>query len=144
MNIDPRSAILGSDRTRSLEGIAVATGLYGVVLVISFLPVSAGWLLEPGLVIVGVGLASLWAYENSGLAVSIVLVLFPVLGRLTYYSWLSVGRPVGIALPLSFGGAGAWEMWITLAVFLGTVAFELGILLRWSLHLKFWNAGSVV
>lgn len=99
-------------------------------------------MLEPGLVIVGMGLATWWAYQNSGLTISIVLVLFPVLARLTYYSWLYTGRSVGIAFPLNFGGAGAWEMWVPLAAFLGTVAFELGVLLRWGRRIRFRTVRS--
>ncbi|WP_276260956.1 hypothetical protein [Haloglomus litoreum] len=143
MDIDLRAALVGSDRERSLAGVAVAAGLYLLVLTLSMLPVSVGAVLEPGLVVVGVGLAGWWAYENSGFAVAVALVLFPVLARLTYYSWLYAGRALPVALPLSFGGGGAWEMWVPLAVGLGTVAFGLGVLARWGRRVASGRTRSV-
>lgn len=131
MEIDLHTALVGTDRERSLQGILVAAGVSALVLVISFLPLSAGAIVEPGLVIVGFGLASWWAYDNSGLTVSVTLMLAPVVARLTYYWWLYLGQPSPVALPLSFGGAGAWEMWIPLALLLGVIAFEAGVILRW-------------
>ena len=131
MNIDLRTLLIGRNTHHSLTGVVVASGLFGAVLLTSFLPVSVGWVLEPGLVVTGFGLAGWWAYRNSGLAVSVTLVLFPVLGRLSYYSWLYAGRPSPVALPLSFSGIGAWEMWVPVAIFLGSAAFGVGSLLRW-------------
>jgi hypothetical protein len=132
MEIDLRIALVGTDRERSLQGILVATGVSALVLVISFLPLSAGAFVEPGLVIVGFGLASWWAYDNSGLAVSVALVGAPVAARLTYYWWLYLDQPSPVALPLSFGGSGAWKLWIPLALLLGVIAFGLGVTLRWT------------
>ena len=131
MEIALRAALLGSDRERSLQGVLVAAGVSVLVLVISFLPLAAGAIVEPGLVTVGFGLASWWAYNNSGLAVSVTLMLAPVVARLTYYWWLYLGQPSPVALPLSFGGAGAWVMWIPLALSLGVIAFGAGVILRW-------------
>lgn len=130
MNGALRTVLIGRGLHHSLRGIAIAAGMYGFVLLASFLPISVGELLEPGLVVVGIGLASWWAYNNSGVAVCVSLVLFPVLGRLTYYSWLYTGRPSPVALPLSFSGTGAWAMWIPLSVVLGVVAFGVGAFLR--------------
>lgn len=130
MNGALRTVLIGRGLHHSLRGIAIAAGMYGFVLLASFLPISVGELLEPGLVVVGIGLASWWAYNNSGVAVCVSLVLFPVLGRLTYYSWLYTGRPSPVALPLSFNGTGAWAMWIPLSVVLGVVAFGVGAFLR--------------
>jgi hypothetical protein len=131
MEIDLRTALVGSDRERSLQGVLVAAGVSAFILVISFLPLTAGGIVEPGLVIVGFGLASWWAYDNSGLAVSVTLILAPVVARLTYYWWLYLDQPSPVALPLSFGGIGAWEMWVPLALLLGVIAFGAGVTLRW-------------
>ncbi|MDS0243184.1 MULTISPECIES: hypothetical protein [Haloferacaceae] len=131
MEIDLRTALVGSDRKRSLEGVLVAAGVSALVLVISLLPLTAGAIVEPGLVIIGFGLASWWAYDNSGLAVSMTLMLAPVVARLTYYWWLYLDQPSPVALPLSFGGVGAWEMWVPLALLLGVIAFGAGVILRW-------------
>jgi len=131
MEIDLRTALVRSDRERSLQGVLVAAGVSALILVISFLPLTAGGIVEPGLVIVGFGLASWWAYDNSGLAVSVTLILAPVVARLTYYWWLYLDQPSPVALPLSFGGIGAWEMWVPLALLLGVIAFGAGVTLRW-------------
>jgi hypothetical protein len=131
MEVDLGAALVGSDRDRSLQGLLVALGLSAVVLVLSVLPLAAGAFVEPGLVVVGVGLSGWWAYDNSGLVVSVGLVLAPVVARLTYYRWRYLDEPAPVALPLSFGGHGAWEMWVPLAVLLGVVAFEVGVLARW-------------
>ena len=131
MAVDIRTALFGRDRERSLQGVLVAAGVSALVLVVSFLPLAAGAVLEPGLVVAGVGLASWWAYDNSGLAVSVTLILAPVVARLTYYWWLYLDQPSPVALPLSFGGAGAWEMWVPLALLLGVIAFGAGVTLRW-------------
>lgn len=130
MEIDLRAALLGSDRERSLQGVLVAAGMSAIVLVVSFLPLSAGGVVEPGLVVVGVGLAGWWAYDNSGLVVGVVLVLAPVAARLTYYEWLYLDRPSPVGLPLSFAYSGAWKMWVPLALLLGIGAFATGGLLR--------------
>ena len=131
MEIDLRTVLFGSDQEQSLQGVLVAVGVSALVLVISFLPLAAGAIVEPGLVIVGFGLASWWAYDNSGLAISILLILAPVTARLTYYWWLYLGQPPPVTLPLSFGGTGAWGMWIPLAILLGIIAFGAGVILRW-------------
>lgn len=130
MRTDFPTTLVGADRDRSVRGVVVAAGLSAVVLVVPFLPLAVGWVVEPGLVVVGFGLTAWWAYDNSGLAVSVAPVSLPVAGRLTYYWWYYLGRPAPVALPLSFGGHGAWETWVPLAAFLGTVAFGVGALLR--------------
>jgi hypothetical protein len=119
-----------------MAGVTVAAGLYGTVLVLSFaaeldsVP-GFGAVIEPGGVLAGILFAGWWAFRNSGLAVSVSLVLGPVLGRLTYYSWVYAGRrAMPVALPLSFGGHGAWELWVPLAVLLGLLAFGAGVVLR--------------
>lgn len=138
MAVDLRAALLGSDREQSLAGITVAAGLYAVVLAFSVAPEllplpGLGAVLEPGGVLAGVALAGWWAYRNSGLVVSVVLVLGPVLGRLTYYAWLfAYHRPSSpVALIGSFGGGGSWEFWGPFAVLLGVLAFGGGVLVRW-------------
>jgi len=131
MEVNLRIALFGSDQERSVQGVLMAAGVSALVLGISFLPVAAGAIVEPGLVIVGFGLASWWAYDNSGLAISALLVLASVAARLTYYWWLSLGQPSPVALPLSFDGIGAWEMWVPLALLLGVTAFGAGVILRW-------------
>jgi len=130
MGIDPRTALFGSDQERSLQGVLIAVGVSALVLVISFLPLAAGAVVEPGLVIVGFVLASWWGYNNSGLAISVLIMIAPVIARLTYYWWLYLDQPTPVALPLSFGGAGAWEMWIPSALLLGVIAFGAGVILR--------------
>ncbi|AKH97621.1 hypothetical protein [Halanaeroarchaeum sulfurireducens] len=130
MEIDVRTALLGSDQDRSLQGVLLAVGVSALILIISFLPVAVGAIVEPALVIAGLVLASWWAYDNSGLAISVILVLAPVIARLTYYWWLYLDQPSPVALPLSFGGAGAWEMWVPLALLLGVIAFGVGVILR--------------
>lgn len=139
MEVDLRAALAGSDRVRSLAGLTVATGLYAGVLGLSFaaeLPgvPGLGAVLEPGGVLAGVALAGWWAYRNSGLAVSIALVLGPVLGRLSYHAWATAygGEPAVVALPLSFQGHGSWELWVPLAALLGALAFAAGVLVRWT------------
>lgn len=138
MQVDLRAAPFGSDRVRSLEGVTVATGLYALVMALSFAPdllsVSGlGAVLEPGGVLAGVALAGWWAYRNSGLVVSVTLVLGPVLGRLTYYAWMFAYNDSGapVALILSFGGGGSWEFWVPFAVLLGVLAFGVGVAIRW-------------
>jgi hypothetical protein len=135
MEIDRRTAILGTDLNRSLQGVLVAVGLSVLVLVVSFLPLAAGAVVEPGLVVVGFGLASWWAYDNSGLAVSVTLVSGPVIARLTYFWWFYLGRPAPVSLPLSFAGHGAWEMWLPVALSLSLIAFITGVVVRRSRHL---------
>jgi hypothetical protein len=135
MEIDLPTAVLGSDTSRSWQGILVGVGLSVLVLIVSFLPLSAGAVVEPGLVIAGFGLASWWAYENSGLAISMVLVTGPVIARLTYFWWLYLGRAAPVSLPLSFAGHGAWEMWIPVALSLGVIAFVTGVVARRSRRL---------
>lgn len=130
METDLRAALIGSDRERSLQGVLVAAGVSAVVLVVSFLPLSAGAIVEPGLVVVGVGLAGWWAYDNSGLAVSVALVLGPVGARVAYYEWLYLDQPSPVGLPLSFAWSGAWKMWVPLALVFGIVAFAVGVALR--------------
>jgi len=126
MDVDVTTVTLGSDRRRARQGVAVGGVLALAVLSVSFAPVAAGWVLEPGLVIVGFGTAAWWAYDNSGLAVSVALVLAPVLARLAYYWWRYLDEPAPVALPLTFGGRGAWQGWVPLAVLLGVVAFAVG------------------
>jgi hypothetical protein len=82
-----------------------------LALDISFLPLAAGAIVEPGLVISGVGLSSWWANDNSELAISVILMLAPVIARLTHYWWLSLDQPSPVALPLSFGGVGVSLRW---------------------------------
>jgi len=113
-----------------MQGVLATAGVSVLVLAVSFLPFAAGAVVEPGLVAVGFGLAIWWAYDNSGLAVSVLLVAGPVSARLAYYWSLHRGRPVPVALPLSFEGTGAWEMWVPLALSLGCVAFGTGVILR--------------
>jgi hypothetical protein len=138
MDVDLRGALLGSDREQSLAGVTVAAGLYAAVLALSFapglLPVPGlGAVVEPGCVLASIALAGWWAYRNSGLVVSVALVLGPVLGRLTYYAWLfAYHRPSSpVALIGSFGGAGSWGFWVPFAVLLGVLAFGGGVLVRW-------------
>jgi hypothetical protein len=135
MEIDLRTAVLGSDTSRSLQGIFVAVGLSVLVLVVSFLSLAAGAVVEPGLVIAGFGLASWWAYNNSGLAVSVTIVAGPVIARLTYFWWLYLGRAAPVSLPLSFAGHGAWQMWLPVALSLGIIAFATGVVVRRSRRL---------
>ena len=130
MEIDIRTALVGTDRERSLQGVLVAAGVSSLVLVISFLPLAAGAIVEPGLVILGFLLASWWGYDNSGLAISVTLMLAPVIARLAYYWWLHLDQPSPIALPLSFSGVGAWDLWVPLALLLGVIAFGTGVVLR--------------
>jgi hypothetical protein len=49
MKIDLRTALVGSDRERSLQGVLLAAGVSALVLVISFLPLTAGAIVEPGI-----------------------------------------------------------------------------------------------
>jgi hypothetical protein len=127
MEADVTGIVLGNDRRRASQGLVVAGGLALVVLAGSFAPVAAGRVLEPGLVLVGFGTAAWWAYDNSGLAVSVALVLAPVLARLAYYWWRYLDEPAPVALPLTFAGRGAWQGWVPLAVLLGIVAFSIGV-----------------
>jgi hypothetical protein len=130
MEIDLRTAFVGSDRHRSVQGVLVAVVVSALILVVSFSPLAAGAIVEPGLVLLGFLLASWWAYDNSGLAISVTLMLAPVVARLAYYWWLHVDQPAPVALPLSFSGLGAWEMWVPLALVLGVIAFGTGVILR--------------
>lgn len=79
----------------------------------------------------GVVLASVFAYRNSGLLVSWLLVFGPVSAPILYTETLiASGDPVGIALPLSLVGVGVAGFWIPTAVLLGTLAFGVGVALR--------------
>jgi hypothetical protein len=142
METDIQAALLGADLIRSIQGMLVAVGLSVLVVLISFLPFAAGPVVEPGLVFVGFGLASWWAYDNSGLAVSVALVSGPVIARLTYFWWLYRGRPAPVALPLSFAGHGAWEMWLPVALSLGIIAFVTGLGIRRTRPLILQTSGS--
>jgi hypothetical protein len=130
MRIDLRVAMLGINQDRSRQGILVAIGLAVLVLVVSVFSLVADPAVEAGLVLVGFGLASWWAYDNSGLVVSVSLVLAPVVARLTYFWRQYVEQPAPVSLPLSFEGHGAWEMWVPLALLLGVVAFVFGVSIR--------------
>jgi hypothetical protein len=130
MEIDLRVALFGSDQNRSLQGVLTAVGVSALVLVISVVPLAVGTIVEPGLVVLGFLLASWWAYDNSGLAISVIFVLAPVIARLAYHWWLQLDQPSPVALPLSFSGVGAWKMWVPLALLLGVIAFAAGVILR--------------
>jgi hypothetical protein len=130
MEIDLRTAVFGCDQDRSLQGVLMAVGVSALILLISFLPVAVAAIVEPGLVLVGLVLAGWWAYDNSGIAISLILMTAPVTARLTYYWWLYRDQPSPVGLPLSFGGVGAWKMWVPLALLLGVIAFGAGVILR--------------
>lgn len=107
MEVDIRTALFRADREQSLQGVLLASGVSSLVLAISFLSLAAGAVVEPGLVILGFPLASWWAYDNSGLAISVTLMLAPVIARLAYHWRLHLDQPSPVALPLSFSGVGA-------------------------------------
>lgn len=136
MEIDLAVALIGRDKTRSFEGLAVAGGAAVLTLLISLLPVSVGILQELGVVGVLVGVAGWWAYWNSGLLVSVSHILGPVVARLAYwdvyYTVLQEGRGEPVGMAFSFGGHGAWAFWIPVAMLLGFLAFGTGVLTRWT------------
>jgi len=142
VRIDLRPAVFGRDRHRSAQGVLVAVGVSALTLVVSFLPVAAGAIVEPGLVVLGFLLAGWWAYDNSGLAISVTLVVAPVVARLASHWWVYLDQPSPVALPLSFGGAGAWQMWVPLALLLGGTAFGTGVVLRRGRKLAAGTAGT--
>jgi hypothetical protein len=130
MALDLPSPLFGRELERSGRAILLAVGVSTLVLASSFLSLGSSALIEPALVIVGFAMASWSAYHNSGLVISEILMLSPVIARLSYFSWLSANQPSPVALPLSFRGSGAWEMWIPVALVLGLVGFGVGVLLR--------------
>lgn len=85
-------------------------------------------------IVAGVVLASVSAYRNSGLLISWLLVFGPVSAPVLYTEALiAAGETVPVALPLSLVGVGVAGFWVPTAVLLGTLAFGVGVALRWAI-----------
>lgn len=129
--------VVGIDPELTKKGVFGAIGLFilSTVYVISHelfsTPETTGGLYL--FIVAGVILAGVSAYRNSGLLVSWLMVLGPVSAPILYTQVLiASGSPVPVALPLSLVGAGVAGFWIPTAVVLGSLAFALGIALRWA------------
>lgn len=134
--VDLRRAILGADSTVTRTALGVAFGLFSVagvvVLVREFTSLSPGIELSYLFVLLGLALAAVSAYHNSGLVVSWILAFAPAAGPLAVYAWImSQERASPVALPASFDGQGAASFWVPAALLLGTLGFGLGVLGRW-------------
>jgi hypothetical protein len=131
-----RRAVIGGNPTSGRHGLALAlylfsvTGLYAVVS--HFVFDSRDGVVLLSFVLFGVLLSTAFAYRKSGLLVSWLLVLGPVCGPLAFYGWLTMSeQQAPVALVLSFYGHGAAAFWIPTALFLGSIGFGVGVLLRW-------------
>lgn len=131
-----RRAVIGGNPRSGRYGIALAlylfsvTGLYTIVS--HFVFDSRGEMVLWSFVLFGVLLSTAFAYRKGGLLVSWLLVLGPVCGPLAFYGWLTMSeQQAPVALVLSFYGYGAVAFWIPTALFLGSLGFGVGVLLRW-------------
>jgi hypothetical protein len=141
MNIgnSARRAVLGTPVSERKLGGTIAVGFFLVTASIAFVadfvyhtnPELILWLF----VLVGVSLSTLFAYWRSGVVVSLLLVLGPVLGPLAYYRWSMIRAGKGpIATALSFDGYRAAGFWIPTALVLGACAFCVGVTVRRSMN----------
>lgn len=135
-DIDVRAALLGRDSAAARRTLAAAVGLLVLSGAATLLVRTVDYPLDGRTNFVLVAIAGLFAgwsaYRNSGLLVSVALVLAVVGGVLG--SDVLVGgadRVAPVALPLSFRGRGAAEFWLPAACFVGTVAFGVGVAVRW-------------
>lgn len=133
-----RTHIVGIDPDLTKKGVIGSIGLFGLssALIISHelfsVPGNIGGLYL--FILAGVVLAGVSAYWNSGLLVSWLLVFGPVSAPILYTEALiASGEPVGFALPLSLVGVGVAGFWIPTAILLGTLAFGVGVALRWAM-----------
>lgn len=136
LGINVRRAVFGGQSPTRKFGVAIAVGLFVLTALLALIsdfvyhtnPEVVLWLI----VLLGVSLSGLFAYWNSGLVVSWLLVYGPVLGPLAFYRWVMFREGKGpVALFLSFDGYGAAGFWIPTAAVLGTVAFGVGVIARW-------------
>ena len=134
-----RNHIVGIDPDLTRKGVIGSIGLFvlSIALIISYelisVPGNIGGLYL--FIVVGVVLAGVSAYWNSGLLISWLLIFGPVSAPLLYTKALiASGEPVGVALPLSLVGVGVASFWIPTAVLLGTLAFGVGVVLRWAIR----------
>lgn len=112
-------------------GLFVLSGAAAVAREFSSLPVDVAVLSL--FVLAALPLAAVAAYRDGGLVVCWVLAFAPAAGPLTVYAWImSQEGPSPVALPASFDGQGAHAFWIPTALLLGTLAFGLGVLVRWA------------
>lgn len=135
-NIQPH--IVGIDPALTKKGILGALGLFvlSLALISSHelfsIPDNIGGLYV--LIVAGVVLAGVSAYQNSGLLISWLLVSGPVSVPILYTEALiAAGETVPVALPLSLVGVGVAGFWVPTAVLLGTLAFGVGVALRWAI-----------
>lgn len=135
-NIDVRRSIVGIDPDLTKKGVVGSIGLFllSIALISSHelfsVPDNIGGLYL--IIVAGVVLAGVSAYRNSGLLISWLLVFGPVLAPILYTRVLiASGSSVPIALPLSLVGVGVAGFWIPTAILLGTLAFGVGVTLRW-------------
>lgn len=134
--ISLRNHIVGIDPELTKKGVLGSIGLFAlsIALVGSHelfsVPDNVGGLYL--IILGGVVLASVFAYRNSGLLISWLLVFGPVSAPILYTRVLiASGTPVPVALPLSLVGVGVAGFWIPTAVLLGALAFAVGVGLRW-------------
>lgn len=132
-----RTELLGSDRPSTWRALAVAGGLFvaaaAIPTVVSTVTIADGEIMA--YVVVGLGFAACvgHAYFHTTVVESWALVFAPILGALLafqMYPPTDVSHPV--ALPFSFAGRGAAELWILTGLFLGSVGFLVGVLARWT------------
>ena len=132
--ISARDAAFGADPAVTRGILTVAGGLFALTALLALLgelaTLPGGLRPLYGLVLLGAVLAAVAAYRNSGLIVSWLLAFAPAAGA------LAVRRVVffdgAVAVPGSFGGTGAAEFWVPVALLFGTLAFGVGVAARWT------------
>lgn len=133
-DIRMRPALLGRERRLAVWGLFGSAGLFCLSFGIRFagrvrdLPGTEQLLLST--VAIGFVLSSVSAYRNSGIVTSCLLVVAPLAGRLSYYTFLTQNRYV--AMPGSFSGSGAAAFWLPVGFLLGSVGFCIGVAVRWA------------
>ncbi|QLD88218.1 hypothetical protein HWV07_03885 [Natronomonas salina] len=139
MTNSKRNHLVGVDPDLAKKSVLGALGLFvlSLTLISSHelfsVPDTIGGLYL--LIVAGVALASVSAYRNSGLLISWVLVFAPVSAPILYTEALiASGETVPVALPLSLVGVGVAGFWVPTAVLLGTLAFGVGVALRWAIN----------
>lgn len=134
----PHSDLFGRESSVTTRWLAVALGLFLVAIVYGFVAEFVSQSVATRntvlylVVILGVCLAVVSAYQNRGLVVSWLLVGAPVGGAMLFEMWTHRADSAGyVALPLSFYGRGALAMWVPIIFLVGVGAFCLGVIGRW-------------
>lgn len=137
--INLRHSFVGIDTDLTKKSLIGAIGLFvvSVAYILSHelvsVPETTGGLFL--FILAGVVLAGVSAYRNSGLLTSWLLVFSPVSVPIVYTQILiASGTSVPVALPLSLVGIGVADFWIPTALLLGSLAFGVGVAVRWAIQ----------